>query len=91
MNRAPYVCSRRYLLGGMRFLEQLFRDLPKIVDEPDCSVSLEWILNAEDVDVSLVEEVMVHVHRVDGRLPLLLVPENLKEQDSNDSFRNSIY
>ena len=64
----------------MRFLEQLFGYLSKVVNEPDSGVSLKWILDAEDVNVALIEEVVVHVHGVDGRLALLLVTEDLKNK-----------
>lgn len=35
-------------------------------------------LNAEDVNIALVEEVVVNVDTVDGRLALLLVPKDLE-------------
>jgi hypothetical protein len=37
-------------------------------------------LDAEDVNVAFVEEVVVDVHGVDGSLTLLLVPEDLRKK-----------
>ncbi len=54
----------------------LFWDLTEVVDEADCCVFLERVVDAEDVDVALVEEVVKDVDGVHGALPALLVPED---------------
>ena len=60
----------------MRLLEELFGDLAEVVDEADGGVPLEGILDGEDVNVSLVEEVVEDVDGVGGGGALLLPAED---------------
>lgn len=40
----------------------LFWNLTKIIDEADGGVFLEGVVNAVDVDISLVEQMMEHIN-----------------------------
>lgn len=40
----------------------LFWNLTKIIDEANGSVFLEGVVNAVDVDISLVEQMMEHIN-----------------------------
>ena len=57
-------------------LEELLGDLAKVVDEADGGVFLEWVVDAVDVDVALVEEMVEYVCCVHRSRPLLLVAED---------------
>ena len=50
------ISPGRQLLGWVSLLEQLLGDLTKVVDEADGGVSLERIVNAEDVHIALAEQ-----------------------------------
>lgn len=54
----------------------LFWNLTKIIDEADGGVFLEGVVNAVDVDISLVEQMMEHINWFHGRRPLLFVSKN---------------
>ena len=60
----------------MRFLKQLLRNLSKIVDEAYGCIPLERIVNAEDVDITLMKnwKVLKLVMELPARL---VVPFNL--------------
>ena len=60
----------------MRFLEELFGDLAKVVNETDGGVFLERIRDAVDIDVAFVKEMMKDVDGFEGRLTLLFEAEN---------------
>lgn len=57
----------------MWFLEQLLWNLPEVVDEPNGGVLLQRIVNGVDVDVTLVEQMMEYVDRIDRRLAELAI------------------
>ena len=55
----------------MWLLEKLLRDLAKVVDETNCGISLQWVVDAEYVNIALVEEMVVHVGTFNSCVPLL--------------------
>lgn len=60
------MAIRLHFLARMRFLEQLFGYLTKVIDKANRCVLLQRIINVVNVDISLVEQVMENVHRIDG-------------------------
>jgi hypothetical protein len=54
----------------MWFFEQLFRDLTEIIDETNCGVLFEGIVNRIDVDISLIKEMMKNIYGFDSRRTL---------------------
>ena len=55
----------------MRLLEKLFWDLAKVVDKTDGGVSLQRVIDAEYVNIALVEEMVVNVGTFNSSVPLL--------------------
>lgn len=54
----------------------LFWNLTKIIDEANGGVFLEGVVNAVDVNISLVEQMMEHINWFYGCWPLLFVSKN---------------
>ena len=54
----------------------LFRNLPKVIDKPNSGVPPQWVVNAVDVHVTLIEEVVEDINRVHGWHTLLLVAKD---------------
>lgn len=54
----------------------LFWNLTKIIDEANGGVFLEGVVNAVDVNISLIEQMMEHINWFYGRWPLLFVSKN---------------
>ena len=73
---ASVQVGRRHFLGRVRLFKQLFGYLTKIVDEANGRIALQRVLDAEDVHVALVEEMVEGVVTLLGRLALLPGPEN---------------
>lgn len=65
-----------HFLCGVRFPENLTRNLTKVVDEADNSPTFDRVINGVDVHIAFVEEMVEYVGCLNSGLSALFVAED---------------